>query len=50
MASDLLAAIREKARTDREKDRENEGEVVSFQKIPQVARLEDMEVGALLRE
>ena len=49
MASDLLAAIREKTRADRERDKENEEEVVSFQKIP-VSRLEDLEVGALLRE
>jgi hypothetical protein len=50
MASDLLAAIREKTRVDREKDKEKEDEVVSFQKIPQVSRLEDLEIGALLRE
>ncbi len=49
MASDLLAAIREKTRADREREKENEPEVVTFQKIP-ASRLEDIEVGALLRE
>ena len=50
MASDLLAAIREKTRADREREKEAEDEVVSFQKIPQGSQLEDLEIGALLRE
>ncbi len=50
MASDLLAALREKTRADREIEKEIEDELVSFQKIPQGSLLEDLEVGALLRE
>jgi hypothetical protein len=49
MAADLLAALREKTRVDREKEKDEE-ELVSFQKIPQDSRLEDLEIGALLRE
>jgi hypothetical protein len=50
MASDLLAAMREKTRTDREREKENDDEVVAFQKIPPVSRLEDLEIGALMHE
>jgi hypothetical protein len=49
MASDLLAAMREKTRSYREGDKDKEPELVSFQKLPN-SRLEDLEVGVLLSE
>jgi hypothetical protein len=46
----LLSFMRERARGDALKNEEQQEETVSFQKIPDVEYLEDMEIGALLNE
>jgi hypothetical protein len=50
MTTHLLTFMRERVRVDAQKSGEQDDETVSFQKIPDIEFLEDMEVGALLNE
>jgi hypothetical protein len=47
----LISAFKEKMRAERsEQNKPIEDELVSFEKLPEISRLEDMEVGALLNK
>ncbi len=50
MALDLIAAIREKTRADRQRLDDNDDPIETFEKIPEVGRLEDLKIGTLLNE
>ncbi len=50
MAMDLIAAIREKTRADRQRRDDNDGALEMFEKIPEAGRLEDLKIGTLLNE
>jgi hypothetical protein len=51
MSASLLAALRENARAQNQQWLKNqEDEVVSFEKLPELVRLEDIEVGVLLNK
>ncbi len=47
----LFNAFKEKMRTERlEENKTVDDELVSYEKIPEISRLEDVEVGALLNK
>jgi hypothetical protein len=50
MAAHLFTFMRQRVRGDVQISSETEDETVSFQKIPEIHILEDMEIGALLNE
>jgi hypothetical protein len=50
MALELIAAIREKTRADRQRQADNDDALEMFAKIPEAGRLEDLKIGTLLNE
>jgi hypothetical protein len=50
MAMDLITAIREKTRVDRQRQEDRDDAIEMFEKIPEAGRLEDLKIGTLLNE